>query len=77
MTVFRIISIIISVVFIVLAVFNANGLLNETLQKVTNVFGITTAMLNVISVVGWWAADKENQYNKTQLSWVSRRRLLH
>lgn len=72
MTVFRIISIIISVVFIVLAVFNANGLLNETLQKVTNVVGITTAMLNVISVVGWWTADKENHYNKLQLSWFRR-----
>lgn len=69
MNVFRIISIILSVAFIVLAILNFNGVLNETLQIVMIVVGIITAVLNVISVVMWWITDEANQYNSRQLHW--------
>jgi hypothetical protein len=51
MTAFRIISIIVSAAFIVLAILNYNGVLNKTLQIVTTIVGIVTIVLNVISVV--------------------------
>ena len=73
MTVFRIISIIISIVFMVLATFNVNGLLNENLEKVMNVVGIMTAMLNVISVVMWRIEEKENQHKAKQITKQNRR----
>ena len=66
MTVFRIISIIVSVAFVVLAILNFNGVLNETLQILMIVVGIITAVLNVISVVMWWITDEANQYNSRQ-----------
>ena len=69
MTAFRIISIIISVAFIVLEILNFNGVLNETLQIVTTIVGIVTAVLNVISVVMWWITDEANQYNSRQYRW--------
>ena len=72
MTVLRIISIIISFAFIVLAILNFNGVLNETLQILMIVVGIITAVLNVISVVMWWITDEANQYNSRQLSWFRR-----
>ena len=72
MNVFRIISIILSVGFIVLAILNFNGVLSESLQSVMIVVGIITAVLNVISVVMWWITDEENRENSWQLSWYNR-----
>ena len=68
MTVFRIISIIVSVAFVVLAFLNFSGVLNETLQGFMTLVGVITAVFNVLSVVMWWCTDKENQYNSRQLN---------
>ena len=75
MTVFRIISIIISVAFIVLAFLNFSGVLNETLQGFMTLVGVITAVFNVLSVVMWWITDKEIKESKKiswQLSWYDR-----
>ena len=71
MTIFRIISIIVSVAFIVLAVLSFTGVFNETLKILMSIVGIITAVLNVISVVMWHITDKENQHNSRQLNWFA------
>jgi len=69
MNTFRVIAIIISIAFIIMACLSFGGILPKALHGVMIVLGIISAVFNVISTVAWWMVDKENQWNSKQLRW--------
>ena len=72
MNVFRIISILVSIAFIVLLIVSFNVEQTEGMKLAVLIGGIITAVMNLISTVMWWLTDSENQRNAWQLSWFSR-----
>ena len=58
MNAFRIVSIIISIAFVVVAILSCTGSLAEEMKWIVTVLGIITAILNVISTVMWWLTEK-------------------
>ena len=66
-TVLRIVSIVFSILFVVMAILCYNSILNEKMQLVTLVLGIITAVLNIIYTIAWWLTDNANAYNANQL----------
>jgi len=76
MNIFRVISIIISVAFVVMLILSVVGKLPEILEGVTVVLGFITAALSVISTLLWWATDEERQEKTRQLNRYKKRREL-
>jgi len=66
-TFFGIVSIVISILFVVMAILCYNGILSEEMHLVTLILGVLVAVLNIISMIGWWMTNDDNSYNENQL----------
>jgi hypothetical protein len=69
MNIFRVLSILLSVVFVILLIISLNVETSVTLKHAIVIVGIATAIFNVISTIMWWIADVANEYNSNQLRW--------
>ena len=72
MNIFRVLSIICSVVLIVLFILSLTVEASTGLTVAIVIVGIVTAVFNVIATIAWWLADEANNYNSWQLSWYTR-----
>lgn len=69
MSIFRILSIICSVVLVTLLVISVTVELSTGLTWAIVIVGILTAVFNVISTIMWWITDAANSSNAQQLRW--------
>ena len=69
MNIFRVLSIICSIAFIILLIVSLNVEASAGMTLAVVIVGIITAGLNIISTAMWWVTDVENEYNSNQLHW--------
>ena len=67
MNIFRVLSIICSIAFIILLIVSLNVEASAGMTLAVVIVGIITAGLNIISTAMWWVTDVENEYNSNQL----------
>jgi len=72
MKVFRVISIVCTIAFIIFAIVGLKVEVTVQIRSALAIGGIVIAILNIISIIMCWLIDAANERNSWQLSWYNR-----